>query len=109
MTRYAEYGFALYSGLPYRIVGTPQLSVGFEPRFKNPRVHILDFDLREEAVKASVRSADRVIVVHWLTHNYYDQYVLRLGNMLKADGFEVTSQKNVNGTLVVTFERTRHP
>lgn len=109
VTRFTEFSFALYSGLPYRIIETPQYSVGFEPKFINPRVHVLDFTLRKDEVKTSVQSADRVIVVNWITKLPYEQLVSQLGNVLTADGFELTSRENVHGTLILNFERNaRH-
>jgi hypothetical protein len=107
VTRYGEYSFALYSGLPYHLVRTPEQSIGFEPRFSDPRVHLVSFRLVPSDVEAAARTASRVVLVHAAVSPFYNTMVLQVGAVLQREGFTLVKQENADGTWVSIWEPAR--
>ena len=66
ITRPTMYTFALDAGTPVRLRPTPDLVVGFAPRFKDKRLHPIDFLTKptRDEVTRTVIPADRVFIVH---------------------------------------------
>jgi len=109
ITRGTIYTFALEAGAPVGLRPTPDLEVGFKPRFADRRLHPLDLltsSTRNE-ITAALDKTERAYVVDSLVDpSGYRKYNTDLANLLRASGFTLEKRSKVGTATVSEWVRS---
>jgi hypothetical protein len=106
ITRPTEYTFALEANTPVRLRPTPDLIVGFEPRFADLRLHPLGNPVNRREVTSALAATDRVYVVDsFLARQGYKQYRADLTKLIASDGFTLRSQSTIGTARISVWQR----
>jgi len=109
ITRPTVYTFALDAGTPVRVRPTPDLTVGFMPKFADKRLHPIDFltpAARNEIVSA-LKNTNRVYVVDSLADraHWYKNYRKSIADLIGAQGFTLRRRPTIGRALVSVWQR----
>jgi hypothetical protein len=108
ISRTQEFSVAFNADLPVRIQPSADTIEGFDPVFRDKRLHTVGFVTEQEraAVDRYVKSTDRVIVFeHNPDPNVYRPYRIELVKELRKQGFVRQSVKLVNQSSIVIYRR----
>jgi hypothetical protein len=109
ITRGTIYTFALEANTPVGVRATPDLEVGFMPRFADRRLHPLDLLTSSTQVEIAFALAkkERAYVVDSLVdQDGYRKYRADLANMIGAAGFTLEKQSRVGTATVSVWVRS---
>jgi hypothetical protein len=108
ISRTQMYSVAFNADLPVSIRLRPDTVQGFDPLFRDPRLHTFGVLSTQErqAVDHYVKTADRVFVLeHNPDPNVYRPYRIELVKELRKQGFVRQSVKLVNQASIVVYRR----
>jgi hypothetical protein len=109
VTRGAMYTFALEAGAPVRVRPTPDLEVGFMPRFADKRLHPLDFlttSTQHEIAFALGKRKRAYVLDSLVDQNGYQKYRTDLANLIGASGFRLEKLSTVGTATVSVWVRS---
>jgi hypothetical protein len=102
---FTVHSFALYSGARFRIERVPERSVGFWPRFDDPRIHQLGWTIDEREAVRSVADAEHVYVVHEQVAPNFTPVLFDFSILLAREGFEPESYRAPERTMIARWVR----
>jgi hypothetical protein len=108
ITRPTMYTFALEADTRVRLRATPDLVVGYMPRFADSRLHAIDWltAAAKVEIRSEVQNADRVYVVDSaIDPKGYKPYRVGIADEIAAQGFEQTSATRVGTANVIVWHR----
>ena len=107
VARTTMYSFAFNADLPIRIQPRPETVQGFDPLFRDKRLHTvgpLTASVRQD-IDRVVKPVDRVVVFEPNAANTYQPYRIELPKELKRQGFVRESVEVINHASIVVYRR----
>jgi hypothetical protein len=108
ITRPTVYTFALDAGTPVRVRPSPDLTVGFMPKFADKRLHPIGFltGSAKREIESALKKTNRVFVVHSLADKSgYKSYMANLSDLVAAQGFELKRRPTVGTAQISVWQR----
>jgi hypothetical protein len=109
ITRGTIYTFALEAHTPVEVRPTPDLEVGFLPRFADNRLHPLDLltsSTRREISSALDKTERAYVLDSLVDESGYQKYRADLANLIGASGFTLEQRSEVGTATVSVWVRS---